>query len=68
MKFSAENVKNANIAMCRLLLAQTFEDIEDQGPFLDVEGDKYRKVASTTGRAMTVYGPVEFARSLYRFV
>ena len=27
--------KGANIAMCRMLLAQTFEDIEDQGPFLD---------------------------------
>ena len=46
--------------MCRRLLGKAYEDIEDQGPYLDVEGKKYREVAPSTGRVMTVFGVVEF--------
>ena len=58
--------RDANTAMCRMLLGKVFESIDDQGQFLDVEGERYRKVAPTTGRAMTLYGPVDFARPRYR--
>ena len=54
--------RDANTAMCRMLLGKAFESIDNQGQFLDVEGERYRKIAPTTGRAMTLYGPVDFAR------
>ena len=58
--------RDANHGICRRLLGKAYEDIEDQGPYLDVEGKKYREVAPSTGRAMTVFGAVEFSRPRYR--
>ena len=52
--------------MCRIPLDKAFESIVDQGPILEVGGERYREVAPTSGRAMTLYGPAEFARSGYR--
>ena len=43
-----------------------FESFGDHGPFLKVEGKKYRKVAPSTGRARTLLGTVEFDRPRYR--
>ena len=48
--------------------AKLLTRINDQGPFLDVEGERYSDVAPTTGRAMTVCGPIEFARPHCRSV
>ena len=38
----------------------------NQGPYLDVEEKKYKEVAPSTGRAVTVFGAVEFSRPRYR--
>ncbi|MDE2791963.1 MAG: hypothetical protein OXI81_16280 [Paracoccaceae bacterium] len=48
------------------ILRNAFERIDDQGVSLHVGGEAYRKVEASTGRAMTLFGPVEYNRSRYQ--
>ena len=50
---------------CSILL-DAFERIDDHGVSLHVGGEAYRKVEASTGRAMTLFGPVEYNRSRYQ--
>jgi len=52
--------------MCRTIMGKAFESFYDYGASLEVEGERYRKVAPSTGQAMTLFGAVEFSRSRYR--
>ena len=47
--------RDSNFGMCRMLLGDAFERINDPGPYLYVEGEKYGKVAPSTGWEITVY-------------
>ena len=47
-------------------MGKAFESFHDYGSSLEVEGERYRKVAPSTGQAMTLFGHVEFNRSRYR--
>ena len=58
--------KNILYSLGCKLLRGIFESFGDHGPFLEVEGKKYRKVAPSTGRARTLFGMVEFDRPRYR--
>ena len=52
--------------MGRNMLGKAFEAFTDQGPTLEVEGEKYRQVAPSNGQAITVIGRVGFSRPRYR--
>ena len=52
--------------MGRNMLGKAFEAFPDQGPTLEVEGEKYRQVAPSNGQAITVIGRVGFSRPRYR--
>ena len=48
------------------VLGGAFERMDDHGPTLEVDGERYTKVAPSTGRAMTLLGQVEYGRSHFR--
>ena len=50
----------------REILGDTFEIMDDFGPSVEVEGEKYIKLPSTPGQVMTVLGSVECNRHRYR--
>ena len=52
--------------MGRNMLGKAFEAFPDQGPTLEVEGEKYRQVVPSNGQAITVIGRVGFSRPRYR--
>ncbi len=52
--------------MARSVLKDAFEAPGGHGPSLEAGGGTYRKAEVTPGRAMTMFGPVDFLRSRYR--
>ena len=52
--------------MTRTVLADAFAALDGHGPSLEANGGMYRKAEVTPGRAMTMFGPVDFLRSRYR--
>ena len=52
--------------LARSVLGDAFEQIDDHGDSLEVDGRSYRKVEATRGQAMTIFGPVGFDRARYR--
>ena len=58
--------RNAVYGFARSVLGDAFEQLDGQGPHLEVDGERFRKVDATTGRAMTLLGPVDYSRSRYR--
>ncbi len=64
---TAENqFRDMLFGVARTILADAFTALDDHGKTVKVEGKTYRKAAPTSGRAMTVFGPVDFLRSRYR--
>ena len=59
-------VRDMVFGMARSILADAFAALEDHGPSLQVDDRTYRKAEVTPGRAMTMFGPVDFLRSRYR--
>ena len=58
--------RDSNFGMCRMLLGDALARINDPESYLYVEGEKYGKVAPSTGWAITVYCSVDFRRARYR--
>ena len=52
--------------MGREVLGDTFEIMDDFGPSVEVEEEKYIKLPSTPGQVMTVLGSVDCNRHRYR--
>ncbi len=52
--------------LARSVLKGAFEALDGHGPSLEANGRTYRKAEVTPGRAMTMFGPVDFLRSRYR--
>ncbi len=50
--------------LARTILTDAFTALDDHGKTVKVEGKTYRKAAPTSGRAMTLFGPVDFLRSI----
>ena len=59
-------VRDMIFGMARSILADAFAALDDHGPSLQVDDRTYRKAEVTPGRAMTMFGPVDFLRSRYR--
>ena len=58
--------KEAINDLARMVLAESFEDLDDHGPVITEGEVTYRRVKPTAGRVMTLFGPVTFCRSRYR--
>ncbi|MCY4459962.1 MAG: hypothetical protein OXC26_06115 [Albidovulum sp.] len=52
--------------MTRTILRDAFELLDDHGASLKLDGRNCRKAGVTAGRAMTMFGSVDFLRSRYR--
>ncbi len=59
-------VRDMVFGMARSVLADAFAALDDHGPSLQADDRTYRKAEVTPGRAMTMFGPVDFFRSRYR--
>ena len=64
---SAEfSIRDTLFDLGRRVVGKTFEKNDNFESSVEVEGEKYNKVAPSIGHAMTILGPVEFLRARYR--
>ena len=59
-------VRDMIFGMTRSVLADAFAALDGHGDAVEADGRTYRKAEVTPGRAMTMFGPVDFLRSRYR--
>ena len=60
------SVRDLLFEKARNLLAGSFERLDDHGRSIEVDGVLHHRAEPTTGRAMTVFGPVKYRRCRYR--